>query len=84
MRPGNGLSHKACATLCLYGEVPPIFVTLAPVDGHSFLVITGPDNASPYSHLAHLIAIPVELEGEVERIGNVLFFRLDPARMRRL
>jgi hypothetical protein len=84
MRPGNGLSHKACAVLCLYGEVPPIFVTVAPVDGRSFLVIVGPDGQSPYRHISNVIAIPVELEGEVERVGNVLVFRIDPARVRRL
>ncbi|MGE6744243.1 hypothetical protein ACQKGC_28815, partial [Allorhizobium pseudoryzae] len=31
MRPGSGLAHKACANLCLIGEIPAVFVTVDPV-----------------------------------------------------
>ena len=30
------------------------------------------------------IGDPVEMDGEVERIDDMLFFRIDPARIRRL
>jgi hypothetical protein len=84
MSPGNGVSHRACAVLCLSGDIPPVFVTYAPVAGQSFLIMAGPDGASPYAHISNVIGIPIELEGEVERIGNVLVLRLDPRKMRRL
>jgi hypothetical protein len=84
MSPGIGVSHRACAVLCLSGDIPPVFVTFAPVAGQSFLIISAPDGASPYVHIANMIGIPVELEGEVERLGNVLILRLDPSKMRRL
>jgi hypothetical protein len=84
MKPGNGVSHRACAVLCLSGDIPPVFVTYAPVAGQSFLILAAPDGASPYRHIAGAIGIPVELEGEVERLGNVLILRLDPEKVRRL
>lgn len=84
MRPGSGVSHRACAVLCLSGDVPPVFVTLAPVAGQSFLILAAPNGESPFVHIAHVIGIPVELEGEVERVGNVLVLRLDPEKVRRL
>jgi len=84
MRPGNGVSHRACAVLCLSGDIPPVFVTYAPVAGQSFLILAAPDGASPYLPIAGAIGIPVELEGDVERVGNVLILRLDPQKVRRL
>jgi hypothetical protein len=31
MRPGTGIAHRACAVLCLDGEIPAVFVTDAPL-----------------------------------------------------
>jgi hypothetical protein len=84
MRPGSGVSHRACAVLCLAGDIPPVFVTYAPVAGQSFLIVAAPDGASPYSRISNVIGIPVEVEGEVERVGNVLILQLDPGKVRRL
>jgi hypothetical protein len=84
MSPGNGVSHRACAVLCLSGDIPPVLVTYAPVAGQSFLIVAAPDGASPYVHISNVIGIPVVLEGEVERVGNVLVLRLDPSKIKRL
>ncbi len=84
MRPGSGVSHRACANLCLIGGVPPILVTFAPVAGSSFLSLAGPDGDPPPERLRDLIAIPVEMEGDVERVGNVLVLKIDPAKLRPL
>lgn len=79
MRPDRGLAHKACANLCLIGGVPPIFVSTQPIDGQEFLLIAGPDGGplpqSVYDHVAAFI----EIEGEVERRGDMLVFQVDPA-----
>jgi hypothetical protein len=78
MRPGQGLAHRACANFCFIGGVPPIFVTTVPVEGEEFLLIAGPDgDALPDNVMAHA-GMLLELEGEVDRIGNLLVFRADP------
>ncbi len=78
MRPGRGLAHKACANLCLLGGVPPVFVSTQEVDGSEFLLITGPDGdalpKSAYDYVAQFITV----EGDVERRGDLLVFRMDP------
>jgi hypothetical protein len=84
MRPGVGIAHRACANLCLSGEVPPVLVTVAPVDGRSFLVLRGPGDGSAWPTLAGFVAGLVEAEGTVERVGNALVFTVDPATLRRL
>jgi hypothetical protein len=77
MRPGRGLSHKACANLCLLGGVPPVFVSSQPVLGEEFLLITGPDGtalpAAAYDHVAQFISV----EGEVTKRGSILVFAID-------
>ena len=84
MRPGSGLSHRACAELCLIGDVPAIFVAASPVAGRQFLVLAAPDGGKPPASLRDLTALPVELEGEVERRGDMLIFKVDLARARLL
>lgn len=79
MKPGEGLAHRACATLCIDGAVPAIFVTAAPVAGASFLLIAGPDGGPFPEALRGLIARPVELEGFVERLGSILVFKVNPS-----
>jgi hypothetical protein len=84
MRPGSGLSHRACAELCLIGDVPAIFVAAAPVAGREFLVLAAADGGKPPTSLRSLVALPVELEGEVERRGDILIFKVDFDRARLL
>lgn len=77
MRPGRGLAHKACASLCLINDVPPVFVSTQPVDGAEFMLITGPDG-TPLPEMAYdYIGQYVSLEGEVERRGDILVLRMD-------
>ena len=79
MRPGRGLAHKACANLCLIGEVPPVFVSTAPVLGSEFLLITGPDNTFLPEAAYNFVAQYVMVEGEITQHGDLLRFAIDPA-----
>ena len=78
MRPGRGLAHKACANLCLLGDVPPIFVSTQPVLGETYLLITGPDGTrlprAAYDYVAQFITA----EGDITRRGDLLVWEIDP------
>ncbi|MGI9521329.1 MAG: hypothetical protein ACR2PG_06740 [Hyphomicrobiaceae bacterium] len=77
MRPGRGLAHRACANLCLIGGIPPVFVSAAPVDGTEFFVM-GDQNGEPLpQRLLDHVAIYVSIDGEVERRGTILIFKID-------
>lgn len=84
MRPGRGLSHKACANLCVLSGVPPIFVLEQPFEGREYLLVTTPDGRPVGPETMDLSAILISAEGEVERVGDLLIFRLDPGTTRRL
>lgn len=77
MRPGNGLAHKACANLCLIGDVPPVFVSSGPVDGDEFLLMANADGKRLGDEILDFTATYVEIEGEVERRGTLLVFKID-------
>ncbi len=77
MRPGTGLSHRACANLCLIGGAPPVFVTRDAVDGQNFFLLGDRSGGPlPSSYLAHVAKL-VTLEGSIERRGRILVFKAD-------
>ncbi|MFT7059635.1 MAG: hypothetical protein ACJASV_002146 [Pseudorhodobacter sp.] len=78
MRPGRGLAHRACANLCLIGQVPPVFVSSGPVDGHEFLLMANADGGPLTDEILDFTAIFVEVEGDVERRGDMLVFKIAP------
>ncbi|MEL6586288.1 MAG: hypothetical protein AAFQ50_06430 [Pseudomonadota bacterium] len=78
MRPGRGLAHKACANLCISGDVPPVFVSSQPVAGTEFMLITGPDGGPLPPEGYDRVGQYVSLEGELERRGTLLVLRMDP------
>ncbi|MEM9762252.1 MAG: hypothetical protein AAF968_07070 [Pseudomonadota bacterium] len=86
MRPGRGLSHKACANLCVIGGVPMVFVATAPIPGAGpnadFLLVTGPEGGAVPQRLLDMSSMPVTLEGAVDRLGDLLVLRADPESLR--
>jgi hypothetical protein len=79
MRPGTGLAHKACANLCLAGGIPPVFVSSQAVEGSEFLLLAGPDGGPLPGWLYDRTAVLLSIEGDIERRGDLLIFRVDPA-----
>lgn len=77
MRPGSGLAHKACANLCISGGVPPVFVSAAPVEGRRFLLLADADGGPIPQTALDLVAIPLDLEGLLERRDDLLILRVD-------
>ena len=82
MRPGDGLSHRACANLCLIGGVPPVFVSTGEIEGTSFFLLANQDGGPLPDELYDLAAIMLQLEGEVERLDDILVFKVDISQAR--
>lgn len=70
MKPGDGLTHKACATLCIRGGLPPMFVTQTP-DGPEFRLLIVDGRAALPEELLALVAEPVRIEGELVDIAGL-------------
>ena len=78
MRPGDGLAHKACANLCIDGGQPPVFVTPAPVEGTRFMLMGSSDHGPLPPGVLDFAGMPVQLEGRLERIGDLVLLLVDP------
>ena len=84
MRPGRGLSHKACASLCLINGAPPIFVSSAPVDGAEFFLLANAEGQTLGDAVLDHVAQFVSLEGAVEKRGDIHVFKVDFSTLKRL
>lgn len=82
MRPGTGIAHRACANLCLIGGVPPVFVSTGEVEGTSFFLLADENGGPLPDEFYDLVAIMVQLEGEIERLDDILVFKVDVSQAR--
>ncbi|MEM9345069.1 MAG: hypothetical protein AAGB26_00500 [Planctomycetota bacterium] len=84
MQPGDGKTHKVCATLCIKGGIPPMLL-VRDMQGKTaaYLLTDAKGNAFPESHYEY-IADPIQVTGQVLRDGDLLIFRADLTSIRRL
>jgi hypothetical protein len=84
MKPGRGKTHKACAIRCISGGVPPVLrVEDRRGDVRYFLLVSHEGRAVNQQVLS-LVAEPVEITGDVSRVGDKLVLSADPSTYRRI
>ncbi len=84
MKPGDGKTHKACATLCIKGGIPPMLVTFDGTGRRRCLIMCAKDGG-PLSPEAHrFIADPIEVTGDLVESHGISLLRVDPKDIRRL
>ncbi len=84
MRPGRGKTHKACASLCIRGGIPPSFWVRTKEGADAVLLMTDAAGGPMPMDILPLVADPVEAEGEIVRVGDLLQFRADASAYRRI
>jgi len=83
MRPSDGKLHKACASLCIRGGIPPAFFARGPAGQSTLMIMTDAGRAHGPDLLA-LVADPVHLRGKVLRRGDLLMLDTPVSAIRRL
>lgn len=84
MKPGFGKAHRACASLCIRGGIPPL---LAVHDGEKVerqMLLLGPSGEAVNEKILHAVAEPVEITGEVFVAGDVWTLHADLGTLHRL
>lgn len=84
MNPGNLKPHRACASLCIRGGIPPVLAVRDRAGRASYLMLQGPNGQTVNEEVLDLVAEPVEITGEVIRYDNLLVLKADPASFQRL
>jgi hypothetical protein len=76
MKPGNGKTHKECATLCISGGIPPMLVTRDQSGAPTFYLLLD-EFGGPLSPDAYpMIADAIQITGELERRGDTLLLKV--------
>ena len=83
MNPGQFIPHRDCAILCISGGIPPILFVRQKIGPPIYLLLASADNQPVNQQVLDLVAEPVQITGDVERQGNLLILRADPATYRR-
>ncbi|MFN7021224.1 MAG: hypothetical protein ACK4WH_07850 [Phycisphaerales bacterium] len=84
MKPGEGKTHKECATLCIRGGVPPVLVVRRPDGGRAYYLLRDLGGGPIAESLHGLIADPVEVVGELSRWGGLNVLSVGAEGVRRL
>jgi hypothetical protein len=79
MKPGSGKTHRACATRCISGGIPPVLAIRDARGGVSCVHLTGPDGRGIGLELLDFVAEPVKITGKLMRQGDLEILRCDPS-----
>lgn len=83
MRPSQGKVHKACASLCIRGGIPPAFFVRDKADRQALLIMTENGEACGHGILPY-VADPVRLTGNLSRMGDLLLLDAETAAVQRV
>jgi hypothetical protein len=75
MNPGHTKPHRECASLCIRGGIPPLFVVRDSANRSVNLWLLS-ESGEPVNHqVLDFVAEPLKITGQVSRIGDQLYFK---------
>ncbi|MEM9054379.1 MAG: hypothetical protein AAGB16_03555 [Pseudomonadota bacterium] len=83
MRPSEGKVHKACASLCIRGGIPPAFYVEDRKDQKALMIMTS-GGLGHNQDLLEYVADPVEINGQVQRFGDLFLLDAPVSAIRRV
>ncbi|MBX3407164.1 MAG: hypothetical protein KF869_10405 [Phycisphaeraceae bacterium] len=83
MKPGDGKTHKECATLCIRGGIPAMLVSHGADGAPVYHILTAMDDGPIDASIHPLIADLVEIRGELIDWNGLLAVRIEPSGVRR-
>jgi hypothetical protein len=85
MKPGEGRTHKECATLCIAGGIPPVLVCRDAAGNATHYLLADAAGGPLGDDLLPLVGEPVETAGELEARGPGLWvLRVDTKDIHRI
>jgi hypothetical protein len=84
MNPGQLMPHRACAIRCISGGIPPVLLVRQKNGPAIYLLLVSAAGKPVNKQVLDMVAEPVQITGDVERQGDLLILRADPATYRRI
>jgi hypothetical protein len=78
MKPGSAASHRACAIRCISGGVPPVLLVRDAEGLAHYHLLVAADGSAVNERVLPIVALPVEITGELQRLGDLSILRADP------
>ena len=78
MKPGFGKIHRSCASRCISGGIPPVFVTTNKKGESDYFIVIGKNGEKINSKILQFAGIPVIANGEVEKVDDWYVLKIDP------
>ena len=79
MKPGNLKPHRACATRCISGGIPPVLLVRDATGQATYYVLVDEDGSAVNRKVLSFVAEPISIQGRVAQQGEQLFLYADPA-----
>lgn len=79
MNPGATRPHRACATRCISGGIPPVLLVRQADGGATYLMLVDEEGRTVNERVLGRIAEPIEITGAVERHDDLLVLRANPS-----
>lgn len=84
MKPGNLKPHRACATRCISGGIPPVLLVRDEAGEAKYFMLVSAEGGTVNADVLDRIAEPLEITGRVVQIDDLVFLFADPATYTRI
>ena len=84
MKPGEGKPHKSCASLCLSGGIPAMYVAQNEQGQADYYLLLGENKQSVNDEILDYVADPVTISGRVETLDEWKVIYINPDDIKRL
>ena len=84
MKPGSLKTHRACATRCISGGIPPLLIGSGEDGERRQYLLVDQEGGAVNDRILDIVAEPVIVSGKVTRRGDLWFLHADPATIRRV
>ncbi len=71
MKPGQGKTHKECATLCVRGGIPPVLIAAVDGGGAEHFVLVDETGGAATELVLPYVGEPVTVRGRLLRLGDM-------------
>ena len=77
MKPGYGKIHRSCATLCISGGIPPVFVATNPDAVAEYFLLTDINGNPINKDILPFVGKPSRIKGEAFKSGDWYTLKID-------
>ncbi|MFY0593845.1 hypothetical protein [Roseivirga sp.] len=84
MKPAQNKPHKSCASLCIAGGIPPVYVVQTEQQLAEYYIIKGVNGEDINNEILDFVAEGVNIQGKVEKHNEWNIIYIDPSQIQRL